>query len=154
MCAKCEYGAEQGALLQFSAGMAVLAEQGLLAADPGLALVAWLMDHHNTTLTGATLAATAARLRYPIDGPEGVAEEILLQDVATDWEMVTDAVPAPVLALVIPFLNFSLSEEIDSLDAIWEEICKTPDFEECVTAILILLELFHLGVQLRKEIKK
>lgn len=154
MCEKCEHGPEQGSLLQFSAGMAVLADQGLLAADPGLALVAWLMDHHNPGLTGATLCATAVRLRYPIDGPEGVAEGILLQDVATDWQMVTDAVSAPVLALVIPFLNFSLSEEIDATDTIWEEICKSPDFQECVVAILILLELFHLGVQLRKEIKK
>lgn len=154
MCEKCEHGPEQGAILQFSAGMAALAEQGLLAAGPGVALLSWLMEHHNLGLTGATLAATAVRLRPPIDGPEGVAEGILLQDVATDWERGTDAVPGPVLNLVIPFLNFSLSEDIDAMDTFWREICKSPDFQECLTAILILLELFHRGVQLRKEIKK
>lgn len=149
MCKKCQENPEIATLGQFSKSMSLLADYGLLSADPGLALVSWLLEHYNPGLTGATFAATIVRLREPLHPDAANVDEILLQDVAEGWEEASEMIPAPVLALVVPFLNFSLAEDLDGVSALWEEICKYEEFQNCVYAILALMELFHAGVRVK-----
>lgn len=146
MCEKCDNDPDFKAVREFSAAMYALVKEDMLASEPGITLFVQVAEDHGPVVAATCLVAVAVRIRSPFDPGPGRVAEIHVQEAAACWSTVTANIPAPVLALVVPFINFSLAEDTQGVNSIWAQIARCEDYLGHVAAILTLFDLLYTGL--------